>query len=90
MPDLLHSFYSLSWLALSKEQGCCEEEYENDDGEMILNADDENDSGKVGYDSEIRQQVYESMSRLSEFDCALGICTKRKPAFQKAAMHDSD
>mmetsp|Transcript_37008 Transcript_37008/g.64822 ORF Transcript_37008/g.64822 Transcript_37008/m.64822 type:complete len:510 (-) Transcript_37008:70-1599(-) len=91
MPDLLHSFYSLSWLALSKEQGCCEEEYDenDDDGEMIVNAGDEN-RGKVGYDSEIRKQVYESMARLSEFDCALGICTKRKPAFQKAAMRDSD
>ncbi|KAL9182391.1 hypothetical protein ACHAXT_013043 [Thalassiosira profunda] len=70
MPDLLHSFYSLAWLALSKEQGCCEE-----DG-----ADSEEEA-QVGYDSETRQQVVESLDRLSELDCALGICAKRHDSF---------
>ncbi|KAL7526746.1 hypothetical protein ACHAXR_002823 [Thalassiosira sp. AJA248-18] len=69
MPDLLHSFYSLSWLALSREQGCC----------------DEDEFGKDWLDIEMRQQVCESIDQLSKLDCALGMCTKRKPAFQKGS-----
>ena len=86
MPDVLHSFYSLAWLALSKEQGCCDEEEE---------AGNENDDSSVGagefvgYDSEMRQQVCESINQLSRLDCALGMCTKRKQTFQKASMHGS-
>ena len=80
-PDLLHSFYSLAWLSLSAEQGCCEEVNENgyDNGGERL----------VGYDTEIRQQVNESINEMSKLDCALGVCIKRKSAFEKAAaLHD--
>lgn len=83
MPDLLHSFYSLAWLALSGEQGCCEEE------EDELSAENES-KGTAGYDCDVRHQVFESMQHLSKFDCALGICTKRTPAFQKAARGAQD
>jgi len=93
MPDLLHSFYTLAWLAISKEQGCCEEEvHENDDLGMNMHSGrviGAEESANIGYDSEIRQQVQESTSQLSRLDCALGICTKRKPAFYKA-MHGNN
>eukprot|EP00584_Thalassiosira_punctigera_P009989 CAMPEP_0172538250 /NCGR_PEP_ID=MMETSP1067-20121228/9674_1 /TAXON_ID=265564 ORGANISM="Thalassiosira punctigera, Strain Tpunct2005C2" /NCGR_SAMPLE_ID=MMETSP1067 /ASSEMBLY_ACC=CAM_ASM_000444 /LENGTH=483 /DNA_ID=CAMNT_0013323707 /DNA_START=72 /DNA_END=1523 /DNA_ORIENTATION=+ len=73
-PDPLHSFYTLAWLAMSGEQGCCEEDDDYDD--------------RNGYESEIREQVQESIGRLSKLDCALGMCAKRRPVFQKAAtMH---
>lgn len=29
MPDLLHSFYSMAWLSLSTENGCCDDEGED-------------------------------------------------------------
>ena len=80
MPDLLHSFYSLAWLALSGEQGCCDEDFENDEeGEGGMEEPE-----KVVYDSEMRQQVYECVTQLSKLDCALGICTKRKTVFQNS------
>jgi len=73
MPDLLHSFYSLAWLALSGEQGCCDEEDRRSaEGDSVET---------VGDDSDVRQQVVESLESLSKFDCALGICAKRRPAF---------
>ena len=43
----------------------------------------------VGYDTEIRQQVNESINEMSKLDCALGVCIKRKSAYEKAAaLHD--
>jgi len=82
MPDVLHSFYSLAWLSLSIEQGCCdkEDEYVNDIGN--------DDKGKKkqtpkAYDTESRQHVDESMHQLSRLDCALGVCSKRIQALQK-------
>ena len=74
MPDLLHSFYSLAWLALSEEQGCCDEDEveSGEDGHVV-----------AGYDSEMRRQVVESIGQLSKLDCALGMCTKRKAAFHQ-------
>eukprot|EP00984_Skeletonema_dohrnii_P038845 scaffold42580_cov289-Skeletonema_dohrnii-CCMP3373.AAC.1 len=51
MPDLLHSFYSMAWLTLSKENGCCEDEEEADDDAV--------------YESEVRSQVRESIGKLS-------------------------
>jgi len=68
MPDVLHSFYSLAWLSLSVEQGCC---------------DDDEDTDVKAYDTESRQQVDESLHQLSRLDCALGICSKRIQALQK-------
>ena len=70
MPDLLHSFYSMAWLTLSKEDGCCDEDdhdYEGEKGGV------DNDV----YESEMRIQVRESIDRLSKLDCALGMCSKR-------------
>jgi len=64
MPDLLHSFYSMAWLTLSKENGCCEDEEEADDDDAV-------------YESEVRSQVRESIGKLSKLDCALGMCAKR-------------
>mmetsp|Transcript_32181 Transcript_32181/g.68096 ORF Transcript_32181/g.68096 Transcript_32181/m.68096 type:complete len:496 (+) Transcript_32181:31-1518(+) len=82
MPDVLHSFYSLAWLAMSKQQGCCEEEENEDEDVEVLSSEN---GERFGYDIETREQVYHSIQRLSELDCALGICAKRKIAFQKAA-----
>jgi len=65
MPDLLHSFYSMAWLTLSKENGCCENEEEADDDDDAV------------YESEVRSQVRESIGKLSKLDCALGMCAKR-------------
>ena len=82
MPDVLHSFYSLAWLSLSVEQGCCddeEDEYVND-----IDKDDKNNKQtSKAYDTESRQQVDESLHQLSRLDCALGICSKRIQALQK-------
>ena len=95
MPDLLHSFYSLSWLAMSKEQDCCEEEVrlgKDEDAGMNMQRDDgvlgAEESANIGYDSDVRQRVHESINQLSKFECALGICTKRIPAFRKAMRSD--
>ena len=63
MPDLLHSFYSLAWLALSNELGCWDEEEKGG-----MNAENGN---------ERKKEVVESIRRLSKLDCALGMCTKR-------------
>ena len=68
MPDLLHSFYSMAWLTLSSEDGCCDEE---DDDE------NEGNGGNEVYESEMRIQVRESIGKLSKLDCALGMCAKR-------------
>lgn len=66
MPDLLHSFYSMAWLTLSSEDGCCDED-ENEG----------NDEDIEVYESEMRIQVRESIGKLSKLDCALGMCAKR-------------
>lgn len=71
MPDLLHSFYSMAWLTLSTEDGCCDEEEEDDDD------DEDEGNGDVVYESEMRIQVRESIDKLSKLDCALGMCAKR-------------
>ena len=68
MPDLLHSFYSMAWLTLSTEDGCCDD-YEDDE--------EEGDGEDVVYESEMRSQVRESIDKLSKLDCALGMCAKR-------------
>ncbi|KAL7530200.1 hypothetical protein ACHAXR_003359 [Thalassiosira sp. AJA248-18] len=88
MPDLLHSFYSLSWLALSREQGCCEEDNKDSSGteEQIANGE----RGKDWHDIEMRQQVCESIDRLSKLDFDLGMCTKGKPAFQRESWMRND
>ena len=80
MPDLLHSFYSLAWLSLSAEQGCCCEEEEMEDGD---GGDENDDKQQIGYDTEIRQQVTESIHQLSKLDCALGVCVKRRSALKQ-------
>ena len=69
MPDLLHSFYSMAWLTLSSEDGCCDEDEENEN--------EGNDENNEVYESEMRIQVRESIGKLSKLDCALGMCAKR-------------
>ena len=68
-PDLLHSFYSMAWLTLSKEGGCCDDvgEGNDDSGEHVMQQ----------HENEVTIQVRESIDRLSKFDCALGMCSKR-------------
>ena len=70
-PDLLHSFYSMAWLTLSKEGGCCDGggdgEGNDDSGEHVMQQ----------HENEVTTQVRESIDRLSKFDCALGMCSKR-------------
>lgn len=56
MPDLLHSYYSLAWLSLSNEGGCCDDE-----------------SYAPGEDD---AETIESIGRLRELDCALGIAKR--------------
>eukprot|EP00573_Skeletonema_grethae_P008883 CAMPEP_0201710370 /NCGR_PEP_ID=MMETSP0578-20130828/58597_1 /ASSEMBLY_ACC=CAM_ASM_000663 /TAXON_ID=267565 /ORGANISM="Skeletonema grethea, Strain CCMP 1804" /LENGTH=520 /DNA_ID=CAMNT_0048199401 /DNA_START=102 /DNA_END=1665 /DNA_ORIENTATION=- len=68
MPDLLHSFYSMAWLTLSTEDGCCDDDEENEEGD---------DGENVVYENEMRSQVRESIGKLSRLDCALGMCAKR-------------
>ncbi|KAL3826246.1 hypothetical protein ACHAXA_006274 [Cyclostephanos tholiformis] len=67
MPDLLHSFYSIAWLSLSNVGGCCDCRHRAD-------ADD-----CKGYDEDGRREdiLDRSIGRLSELDCALGMCMKR-------------
>lgn len=79
MPDLLHSFYSLAWLSLSNEQQCCCEEVKtrSKNGEQFDGRNTDNGTIHVAYESEVMNQVNESMSKLSSLDCALGMCTKR-------------
>jgi geranylgeranyl transferase type-1 subunit beta len=72
-PDLLHSFYSMAWLTLSKEGGCCDDddnggEGNDDSGEHVM---------QQQHESEVTTQVRESIDTLSKFDCALGMCSKR-------------
>lgn len=69
MPDLLHSFYSMAWLATSKEGGCCIDEV--DQGLIGEN------SNKAAFYSDVYAQVDESITQLSRLDCALGMCAKR-------------
>ena len=80
MPDLLHSFYSLAWLSLSNEQQCCSED--DDDGDQVNDrpTSTEAETIAVSMDSEIRNQVNESLDQLSRLDCALGMCSKRVKA----------
>ncbi|KAL3780364.1 hypothetical protein ACHAW5_007122 [Stephanodiscus triporus] len=61
-PDLLHSFYSLAWLALSDERGLCDA---ND-----TSGGDDDDGDDEGHRSKL-------IRTLSELDCALGVCSKR-------------
>ena len=56
MPDVLHSYYSLAWLSLSNEGGCCDDE-----------------SYAPGEDD---VTTIESIGRLRELDCALGIARR--------------
>ena len=72
MPDLLHSFYSMAWLTLSSEDGCCDDDDDEDDDE-----NEGNDENNEVYESEMRIQVRESIGKLSKLDCALGMCAKR-------------
>ncbi|KAL3802782.1 hypothetical protein HJC23_007559 [Cyclotella cryptica] len=69
MPDLLHSFYSMAWLALSEEGGgCIDDTYQGMIGEQTKTT--------VSY-SDVYAQVAESITQLSRLDCALGMCAKR-------------
>lgn len=82
MPDLLHSFYSLAWLTLSREDGCCDEDdLDSNEEEGVEQQGDDNeeksDAGIAVYESEMRTQVRGSIDRLSKLDCALGMCAKR-------------
>jgi len=83
MPDLLHSFYSLAWLSLSNEQQCCSED--DDDGDQVNDrpTSTEAETIAVSMDSEIRNQVNESLDQLSRLDCALGMCSKRVKAVRR-------
>lgn len=81
MPDKLHSFYSLAWLSLSVEQGCCDEEEDEYVNETYK--DDKDNKQTSTYNNERRRQVDESLHQLSRLDCALGICSKRIHALQK-------
>lgn len=74
MPDLLHSFYSLAWLALSREQGCCNDTTDEGVSEGCA----------ATYDNEMRQQVNKSINQLSKVECALGMCSKRSGVFEVA------
>lgn len=71
MPDLLHSFYSMAWLAISDEGGCCKDVFDDD---------------KEGtqYKSDLQDQVADSIRHLSRLDCALGISAKRKVELENA------
>lgn len=80
MPDLLHSFYSMAWLAISEEGRCCVEEVDEDG--VAEESEDVND-GKE-YASDVQQQVHKSIRDLSRLDCALGMCAKRRSALKKA------
>lgn len=92
-PDLLHSFYSLAWLSLSREGGCCDDD-DDEDEEEEEGGNDDDDGNELGadgggngtgvYDCDESRRISESMSRLSEFDCVLGFCAKRMAAFRKA------
>jgi geranylgeranyl transferase type-1 subunit beta len=67
MPDLLHSFYSMAWLAISEEGGCCADEFEY--WEVEGNA--------LFFSSDVQGQVADCIKKLSRLDCALGMCAKR-------------
>lgn len=71
MPDLLHSFYSMTWLAISEEDGCCNNYIENEESSLKLECD-------------LQGRVADSIQQLSKVDCALGVCVKRKDALSKA------
>lgn len=70
MPDLLHSFYSMAWLAISDEGGCCDSKLEDESFE---------ENATKPY-----EQVADSIRQLSRLDCALGMCAKRRPAMSGA------
>mmetsp|Transcript_27241 Transcript_27241/g.55087 ORF Transcript_27241/g.55087 Transcript_27241/m.55087 type:complete len:603 (-) Transcript_27241:75-1883(-) len=92
MPDLLHSFYSLAWLAISGEGGCCDDDDDNDDCIVECDNEDagsdekkkENDKGDVCECDDIRKQVVESIHQFSKLDCALGMCVKRRKIIRRA------
>ena len=66
MPDLLHSFYSMAWLAIFDEGGCCSSKLENETCEESV--------------AQPNEQVADSIRQLSRLDCALGMCAKRRLA----------
>lgn len=93
MPDLLHSFYSLAWLAISGEGGCCDDD--DDDDDCIVECDNEDegkdekkkkekDKGDLYECDDVRKQVVESIHQFSKLDCALGMCVKRRKSIQRA------
>ncbi|KAL7472810.1 hypothetical protein ACHAXS_013176 [Conticribra weissflogii] len=97
MPDLLHSFYSLAWLAISREGSCCEgEDDDEEDTEegCVGVCDDENEGsnknqmkkkkGDVHEYDDVRKQVVQSINQFSKLDCALGMCAKRRKIIRKA------
>lgn len=73
MPDLLHSFYSMAWLAISEEGGCCKSEI-----------DDAVEENTAKYECDVLAQVSDSVRQLSRLDCALGVCAKRKVSLKNA------
>jgi geranylgeranyl transferase type-1 subunit beta len=77
MPDLLHSFYSLAWLAISEEGRCCCQS--TDIGDVIV----EDDTTK--FECDVQERVSDSIRRLSRLDCALGVSKKRKALLKNAA-----
>lgn len=76
MPDLLHSFYSLAWLAISEEGRCCCQT--TDVGDAIV----EDDATK--FDCDVQERVSDSIRQLSRLDCALGVSKKRKVLLKNA------
>lgn len=77
MPDLLHSFYSMAWLAISEEGGCCNDECHDDSVEKTVIAKNQN---------EMQEKVRKSIQELSRLNCALGICAKRSNILKSASM----
>ena len=58
MPNCLHSFYSMAWLALSREGGCCCEVDGDDDATNDGNGKEGDErGGDSSYNCEVREQV---------------------------------
>jgi geranylgeranyl transferase type-1 subunit beta len=74
MPDLLHSFYSLAWLSLSNERGVC---CRDDEGGGDDDGRGDEDGGRRRHRDHRDNEVEGSIGRLSELDCAMGMCSKR-------------
>ena len=83
MPDLLHSFYSMAWLSISEEGGCCNDGDQQDSKEV---------ESTTKYENDMQEKVHTSIKELSRLDCALGICAKRSNSLMKTIRfkHDNE